>query len=113
MIFNNGCKCFVEHDPLYAANVQHPSESVTRHYCENQDGSEQDPMYVVANVPHSSGETSLMNDCKHPGRSITECDSVLRGNESALDLQFTEGILYLWSDLVSFPKWSEINSLYK
>ena len=44
MIFNNGCKCFVEHDPLHVANVQHPSESVTRDYCENQEGSEQDPM---------------------------------------------------------------------
>ena len=42
MICNNGCKCFVEHDPLHAANFQHPSESVTRHYCKNQEGSKQD-----------------------------------------------------------------------
>ncbi len=101
MIFNNGCKCFVEHDPLHAANVQHPSESVTRHYCENKEGSEQDPMYVVANVPHPTGETSLMNDCKHPGRSITECESVLRGYESALDVQFTETGWELTGDTVT------------
>ena len=100
MIFNNGCQCFVEHDPLHVANVQHPSESVTRHYCENQKGSEQDPMYVVANVPHPTGETSLI-DCKHSGRSITECESVLRGYESALDVQFTETGWELTGDTVT------------
>ena len=31
-----------------------------------------------------------MNDCKHPGRSITESESMLRGHESALDVQFTD-----------------------
>jgi hypothetical protein len=101
MIFNNGCNCFVEHDPLYVANVQHPSESVTRHYCENQEGSEQDPMYVVAIVPHPTGETSLMNDCKHPGRPITECESVLLGYESALDVQFTDTGWELTGDTVT------------
>ena len=38
MIFNNGCKCFVEQDPLYVANVQYPGESVLRHDCKNQEG---------------------------------------------------------------------------
>ena len=79
MIFNNACKCFVEHDPLYAANVQHPEENILRHYSENQEGSEQDPICVMANVPHPTGETSLMNDCKHPVRLITEHESVARG----------------------------------
>ncbi len=58
-------------------------------------------MYVVANVSHPTGEISLMNDCKHRGRSITERESVLRGYESALDVQFTETGWELTGDTVT------------
>ncbi len=42
-----------------------------------------------------------MNDCKHPGRSITECESVLRGYESAHDVQFTDTGWELTGDTVT------------
>jgi hypothetical protein len=58
-------------------------------------------MYVVANIPHPPGETSLMNDCKHPGKLLTERESVLQGYESALDVPFTGTGCELTGDTVT------------